>query len=1046
MVDVGALADGLQAEAGEAAKRVTTVLPLWVLILIVIVGTGLIALGVGFCCLCACRGRRRGNSSGKVVLLNNNGVSDRASDGGGDGSISHDDEIGVGMVRGRGRLRKPRPSTLTTAGYHYYDDDDDDEGEGEIGFREISPVRKVSMLVMPDFFGRRGSLNPFAGGGGGGGFLGGNNNNNNVRCGSGGGGGVYGLPRRMSNAWVDEDTLHGPKMTSTKPVDAPGGGGGSSSRKTTKKSWRKSLRESWPLKTLSPTLPMVPQFEGIEEQVEGGGGDCVRDSFTMFHYKDYYQGHVPELLPPPPGLVARPHDGQGSSPPRPLPKPPKQALLAAAAAANNNNNRASSVVGNRAGGWTGARSIGEVVPSYRGLSYYKYEETDEPVRSTNSLRTKPGGGVEVETDATATRPRGGGRLSSAGSTLSVILKDTEMRLQEGTASGVARRNRLSTSPPKRTAVAAAAAAAAGPDGSTATLVGSAPRTPSPPKTTTRPLSGSAGAASAHTRQTSDASVLSEADSMVGDGSPGLLYHGLTSPSRSKPQQQQQQPQQQLSPHRRKLSRAASFTSSIASSLSDISEENSMVSGMTPNTTAPNSSIPADMNKIAGHERDPFMATGDTVPAGNSAGPCNRGVYPASRGAHGTLERQRGRQTSDETLFTIAQSPLSLISGNSRSPEPSPTRMPERANKTKAPPQSQQRNQPAAVHLPAPDSWDSPSDDIHKRTSPGKSTPTRMANIPNLSLTSPSTDGDSPTPKRLGVLRQLESPPLLVHGYQSRDREESPDMVPPSPALANNSRLSSVYDCYAQMPSDPSYTSTSATRRRAAGEVRKISEDTTASSSYYSDQETYEREKMAALDELNVLLNQDIRTGQPRTTATATANATVRMVPPEWSTISSNNSNNNNNNRALEVSSTVAELRRMNSQISAAASGYSDDSTATVRPEVVSPPRKGAAARNYLALGSPPKNSSSSSSNPRVQQDKENNGRNGGLKRPKVVVDDNGTTRPGVTLGTPVRNRRNERVKVQGVVKEEGSRSEESLGLYDEDGFLISPERRLGLRT
>lgn len=66
--------------------------------------------------------------------------------------------------------------------------------------------------------------------------------------------------------------------------------------------------------------------------------------------------------------------------------------------------------------------------------------------------------------------------------------------------------------------------------------------------------------------------------------------------------------------------------------------------------------------------------------------------------------------------------------------------------------------------------------------------------PSLSLTSPSADGDSPTPKRQGVLRRLKSPPRLVHELQFRDREESPDMEPPSTALANNNtRLSSMYD-------------------------------------------------------------------------------------------------------------------------------------------------------------------------------------------------------------------------------------------------------------
>lgn len=997
MVVVGALADEAGAEVDKVARRVTTALPLWVLIIIVVVGTGLLALSLGLCCLYVCRRHhRRGHgsqNSGKVVLLD--GVSEPASDC---GSSSYE------RGRRRGKLQKRQPPFVGV--HEEYVDDRDHHGKGGIGFREISPVRKVSLLVMPDMFWRRGSLNPLVKGGG---FdLSSDNTKRGSGSGSGGGGG--GGKKRTSNAWVDEDALHGPKMTSAVP-DQQG------SRKAKNKSWRKSLRESWPLKTLSPTLPRLPQFEGRLGQAGGGGGEGMHDSLSMFQYKNYNGQVLPEL-PPPPGIVTRQYEVRGVSPPRPLPQPPKQALLAASRA---------SAGGIRTSDWTGARSIGEIVPSNRGLSYYRYEDTEEPVKSTSWGGAKPGRGVGVETVVAGPK---GGSLSLEGSTLSVILKDTELRLQEGTATGVAKRNRLSTSPPKR--------AAAGSDGSTATLVGSAPRTPSPAKSSQH-LPGSAGAASSHTRQTSDASVLSEADSMVGDGSPGLQYHGLTSPSRSNPQQQQ------TSPHRRKLSRAASFTSSMSSSLSDISEENSMVSGTTPNTTAPNSSIPAAMNKTTGLASDPFMSTNDTSPASNRTR-TNPGVYPASHGAHSTLERQRGGQTSDETMPTISQSPLSLISGNSRSPEPSPTRKPDSANKTK-PPQTQ-RSHPAAIFLPAPAPQDNPSDSIHKRTSPGQSTPPGMR-IPNLSLTSPSVDGDSPTPKRTGILRRLHSPPTLIHSPQPQEREQSPDMVPPSPALSM-SRLSSVYDCYANMHTDPSSSSISApARRRAAGEVRMMSNDTKitmSSSSDYSDhRETYEREKTAVVHELNALLNQNIiragghhhnhhyqqqRHQQQAPILLPDKAATVRLVPPELAYSS----------RSLRVSAMVAELRRMNSQISshssAAASGYSDDSAATVRPEVVSPPRKGAAARNYLALGSPPK---------------EGGGR-GGARNDKETYrtgvngdgDGDGTaSRGGVgVLGTPVRKNR-WRDKVQGA---EGRRSEESLGLYDEDGFLISPERKLGLRA
>ncbi|KAK7749606.1 hypothetical protein SLS53_000183 [Cytospora paraplurivora] len=957
MEDFEDLAIRLRAEVGKLAKRAAaTVLPLWVIIITVIIGTGLLALFLGFFCLFVCR-RRRGNKSGRFVLLD--GIPALASDGG-----SSKDE----RERGRGKLRKRQ--RYAAGGGGSGEEDGIDDVEGEIGFREISPVRKVSMLVMPDIFLRRGSLNPFAGAGAGGG--GGSVVSSNTRYGNGGSHG-HGHRRIMSNAWIDEDTLHGPKMTSALADQAI-------NRKAKKKSWRRSIRESWPLKTLSPTLPRLAQFDADH----GGADEGMHDSMTMLYFGSHSDRILPEL-PPPPGLVTRGYDGQGS-PPRPLPKPPRKGSLAT----------------------NGTYAVGDAVPRARGLSYYRYEGTDEPVKSTNSLRVKPGGGVGVESGAGMPR---GGHLNSAGSTLSVILKDTEMRLQE-----VARRNRSSASPPKSTPV--------GQDVSTVTLVDSGPRTPSPTKSD-KPSPVSAEAASAHARQTSDASVLSEADSMVGDPSPAPQYHGLTSPSRSKPQQQKQ------SPHRKKLSRTASLTSSVDSSLSDISEEKSMVSGTTPNTTAPNSSRPADMNKLADFvSGDPFTATSDTTtPSSNKAGPRSRGVYAASRGGHGASDQQRGRHTSEETLFAISQSPLSLISGNSRSPDPSPTRVADRANKIKTP-------QPAVIHFPAPPSRNNPSDDIHKKASAGQSEPASVP-IPDLSLVSPSVERDSPTPKRTGVLGRLDHMPTLVHGSQSQDREKSPEIVPPSPAL------SSVYDCYAALhspnPSSSSpFTVTPTNRRRAAGEVRNISDET--SSSYYSEQAyAHEKQKAAALNELNVLLKQE-------TTANTTTSksiqvqpwGTVRLVPPEQQVYGG---------RTLKVSATVAELRRMNSQVSAhsvTASGYSDDSAAvTPRPEVVSPPRKGAAARNYLALGSLPETSPRSGARA-GHHDKEND-RAGG-KKARVELDENVRLRPGggAVAVTPTRNRRNER-KAQ-MMEEGGRRSEESLGLYDEDGFLISPERRLGLRT
>lgn len=121
---------------------------------------------------------------------------------------------------------------------------------------------------------------------------------------------------------------------------------------------------------------------------------------------------------------------------------------------------------------------------------------------------------------------------------------------------------------------------------------------------------------------------------------------------------------------------------------------------------------------------------------------------------------------------------------------------------------------------------------------------------------------------------------------------------------------------------------------------------------------------------------------------------------------------------------MAELRRMNSQVSS----YSDTSSlaaaANIRPESVVPPRGGAAAaRNYLALGSPVKSS----------PDREVRGR--------YEVDDDAVT--------PTRNNRRLVERRAGSAEGDGSSgsgSDDGVSLYDQDGFYITPARRHGVRS
>lgn len=951
MADIAAAVDNFKDDVSDAGRRVAAVLPLWVIIIIVVVGTGLIALLVGFCCLCLCRrrrGRKAAGGAGTVVR----GYSDITAPPSEGGSRSSEDGAG-----GRHKLRKRPPSSSSSSSFGNDGDggvvaddrgvvvEEVEEGRGEPEFRNMAPARKASLLAIPPLLtGLRASIVSIGGGRRSAGVSG--SGGLNISNDGAAGQASNWHRRRTSEAWIDDDALHGPEVSPTKRSRA------SRRRSSRMKSLRASIRESWPLKTPSPTLPLLPHFGALDGRQ---AGDAGHESVALSQYKNYEGGadgdRFAPNLPPPLGAAARQRDGQ-LSPPRQLPKPPNQALLAANA----------STAGLRpVSNFYGAASTSSS-PRNRGLSYYKYEDTEQPVRSSGSPRSKTQRGVGVGTGVFGPR----GRRPSADSTMSQILKDTEKRLQDGMVTGVATRNRSSSSPPKRPPQLGL-----GPDAVTVALVRSRSRTPSPTKVSKAPH----GAASSHARQGSQASFASEPDSLFGDPSPpSLPYHGLTSPSRSKPSQQS-------SPHRRRPSLVPSFTSS-ASSLSTIQSETE--EAITPNTTAPNSSIPFGMN----HLGDPFMPSKTSTPVSKKApGSANRGVQDSGNRS----------QKRDKNPNARSDSPLSPVTGNMRSPDATPTRGGNRNATAKGTPKATTQQ---------PDSAEPAA-----------------ATIPSLVLKNPSERGN-PFFKRLSDL----APPF-------RGRDQTPDVAHPSPALPNsNARLSSVYDFYADMPESSNQNidhnnNTNNNRRRAGGGQMRMVSSSAASvtSSLYSDTSATERERErqnAALSRISMLLNQEIGQAQQVPLSSSRPKPTVRVVSQNYH---QQQAAGGGDARMSATVAAVAELRRMNSQVSAystaGASLYSDTSSlaaaANIRPESVVPPRGGAAAaRNYLALGSPVKSS----------PDREVRGRD------EVGGDDS---------RTPTRS--NRRLERMGSGRSgSGSGSEDGVSLYDQDGFYITPARH-GLR-
>ncbi|KAK3359857.1 hypothetical protein B0T25DRAFT_564822 [Lasiosphaeria hispida] len=355
------------------------------------------------------------------------------------------------------------------------------------------------------------------------------------------------FPRGKNASWIDEDALHGPEVRTQRT-----------------RSRRNRIRESWPLGNMAPTLPRIhntihgTSYEDQQEQESILGNNHI--------HSPYGQLRMCTAL---------------------LPQPPPPAHV-------GNNDR-------------------QLVRKGASMPYAP--------GSQDSQRQKIGPIASQVRSLPRTPSKARGRNLSTDSTLTEILRSTEKRLQEG---AVSRQNTLSKSPNKITetskecSVECSESARASPIPSRPV---SQPRTPSPKKATPRQ-----SIVFGHKREESMGSLTSDTDSFFLDEllhetpeSPG----GLTSPSRSlRSQQPERQVQRQAPP-------AQSARSSVSSTLSTVYSEDERLEG-----------AKSAKAKAASHVEpsDPFASSSNVSSTSASGLPARP---PSSLGWH--------RPTNEETL-------------------------------------------------------------------------------------------------------------------------------------------------------------------------------------------------------------------------------------------------------------------------------------------------------------------------------------------------------------------------------------------------------------
>ncbi|KAB5563099.1 hypothetical protein GE09DRAFT_770593 [Coniochaeta sp. 2T2.1] len=297
-------------------------------------------------------------------------------------------------------------------------------------------------------------------------------------------------------SWIDEDNLHGPKMSDVRDVNG-----------------QPFSRDSWPLYTLTaPTMPTVttehvhPYYRGLYQQHQMAQAQMAQQA-QMVAAQPYITSAGPRQLPLP---------------------PPRPALVT--------SNWVTSTMGH-AGGYY---SIQDLVKNGRSLTTISPEPPQQPPPQQTAQRP---GRSRSRSRSHHRRPS---RQSSTDSVLSEILKSTEQRLAERSPSksrpGRAHSSSGNTS--SRETLLARGERSTDDTGS-CHLCRSCSASPTkrspdqqPPPPNNNPSSamghsrgGSDSSAFGHRRNNSDSSAISEPDSLM-ENDFQVIPAGLTSPSRS----------------------------------------------------------------------------------------------------------------------------------------------------------------------------------------------------------------------------------------------------------------------------------------------------------------------------------------------------------------------------------------------------------------------------------------------------------------------------------------------------------------------------------
>ncbi|KAH8879611.1 hypothetical protein GQ53DRAFT_853512 [Thozetella sp. PMI_491] len=736
-------------------------------------------------------------------------------------------------------------------------------------------------------------------------------------------------------SWIDEDALHGPKVTKQE------------------EGRRRSIRESWPLKNMMPTLPRLV-----------GSGSSQQNA----------QAQKEQEPPVASGAASLPasHDQLHEIPARNLPRPPKSALIVHRRQPPRN---AIQIAGN-------------------------VYITNDPQRLQSTLNITP--------------TRQAARMSSTDSTLSEILKSTERRLQEGTSTGVARRNK-------------AAAAAVPLKTHTSPLKPSTPARASPrlrSKSATPSPGGSQPMTPPHNRQLSATSLFSEPDSLFEDPRPSPVPDALASSGRKPPAR----------------SRSYSLSSSVSSSLSTVYSMDETQEGTTMISTPPNSSLPElpqILTESAASSSDPFLISTSMLPSSpGSSG--DQGGWTESHSPREGLTLKRPPKLSNsspEQNASVRKRDAGAPSQGSLAPESTSPAQGKRSTMG----HPNEFYDPPTPRGECLDNFDvlasavRASLDQHAFTSPRPS-PSK----PCLIITSPS-DASSIRTLASGlsvgyispgqVLKATKSSPAL--GSQEFGPGDIP-AVPPLPEFAKK-RL-------AEGDGPPSPT-------RKAHQRRPKPRISSTSSSLYS-QDTKDDlarlvgETNSASCQLNALAGMTL----------APSHDPVKRECPQPLERSGS--------ARLGLGATIAELRRMNSAVStystySKCSTQANDEGSPTLPDLrgggFSPTHRKGGSKHYLSMGSPPKPDAAGSV---AETEEEMFGSSPllTLKMPRLEVPSEMSDKKqagGLREGDGGNRATPPKMGMLAVDNGEGHGkrllkriSTESLGLYDKDGFLISSPIRV----